>query len=58
MKKYLRKVYSMNPKRGNYCTVGYPPQISKYLSDYVLMEVKDGEIIITPREIKPRPIGV
>jgi hypothetical protein len=51
--KFVRKVYSMNPKGGHYPALSFPQELAAMLSDYVIMETVPEGILIRPAKIEP-----
>lgn len=51
--KFVRKVYSMNPKAGHYPGITFPPELAKMLSDFVILETVSDGILIRPAKIEP-----
>ena len=50
---FVRKVYSMNPKAGNYPAISFPRELAGMLSEFVIMEAVADGILIKPAKIEP-----
>jgi hypothetical protein len=51
--RFVRKVYSMNPKGGHFPAVSFPQELVAMLSQYVIMEDVPEGILIRPAKIEP-----
>lgn len=51
--KFVRKVYSMNPKAGNYPAISFPRELAGMLSEFVILETHPDGILIRPAKIEP-----
>ena len=50
---FVRKVYSMNPKAGNYPAISFPRELAGMLSEFVILETRPDGILIRPAKIEP-----
>ena len=51
--RFVRKVYSMNPRGGHFPAVSFPQELAAMLSEFVIMETVPEGILIRPAKIEP-----